>query len=507
MHNDRYKSSTGLVALVLLAALLMLGGAATGSAKPQPARTTRYLRHQLGRDRQPGLHRGCSDARRGAHDLRLRRDRRLRLGDGDRGRLRAVRGRRRRARRGLARGGRRGRGAPRSSSTTCRPRRRRSSIRRTPRRWPRFRTARRRRTASPSARASPQLLIAQRAGDGFRAPVTYTPPNPPIPGVWIPTAATPPIGTVPRAHAAVQPRLGRPVPPDGPPALASKKWARDYNEVKEIGSSTSTTRTPNRPWPPGSGPSRRCSRHAARSASSSSTISSTSCEAARFMAMVSVTYADALIACFDAKYHYAFWRPITAIRAGRHRRQRRDRRRSDVVDRCSPARRTTPSTRAHTPASRRPAGLVIARFLGTPEIDFTIPSLTGLGDRHFATRQGSRVRGRQRPHLGRHPLPLRGRGRRRDRQEDRPPGARAPLPAVERLDGFEGRPASAGLPSRLAGPVSRRPGNRASGGPRCRASPLAGRAWRRARRRAASRGSSGARRRRARVSRRRCRPS
>ena len=43
------------------------------------------------------------------------------------------------------------------------------------------------------------------------------------------------------------------------------------------------------------------------------------------MAMVSVTYADALIACFDAKYHYAFWRPITAA-GRRHRRQRRHRR-------------------------------------------------------------------------------------------------------------------------------------------------------------------------------------
>ena len=32
--------------------------------------------------------------------------------------------------------------------------------------------------------------------------------------------------------------------------------------------------------------------------------------------MISVTYADALIACVEAKYHYAFWRPITAIRAG-----------------------------------------------------------------------------------------------------------------------------------------------------------------------------------------------
>ena len=39
-------------------------------------------------------------------------------------------------------------------------------------------------------------------------------------------------------------------------------------------------------------------------------------DAARFMAMMSVTYADGLIACFDAKYLYERWRPITAIRAG-----------------------------------------------------------------------------------------------------------------------------------------------------------------------------------------------
>jgi hypothetical protein len=38
-------------------------------------------------------------------------------------------------------------------------------------------------------------LIRLRADDGFRDPVTYTPPNPPIPGVWIPTAPTPPLGT------------------------------------------------------------------------------------------------------------------------------------------------------------------------------------------------------------------------------------------------------------------------------------------------------------------------
>jgi hypothetical protein len=37
---------------------------------------------------------------------------------------------------------------------------------------------------------------------------------------------------------------------------------------------------------------------------------------ARLFALVSVARVDALIAVFDAKYHYEFWRPITAIRNG-----------------------------------------------------------------------------------------------------------------------------------------------------------------------------------------------
>jgi hypothetical protein len=56
------------------------------------------------------------------------------------------------------------------------------------------------------------LFIAQRAGDGFRVPVPDRAPSPPIPGVWIPTAPTPPIGTLPRAAAPVRSRLGGPVP-------------------------------------------------------------------------------------------------------------------------------------------------------------------------------------------------------------------------------------------------------------------------------------------------------
>jgi hypothetical protein len=104
--------------------------------------------------------------------------------------------------------------------------------------------------------------------------------------------------------------------------------------------------------------------------------------AARFMAMVSVVDADALIACFDAKYHYAFWRPITAIRAGDT-----DGNPATIGDpawstllAATPNHPEYPSAHSCiTPAS----GRVIARFLGTNKIDFTVPSLTGLGDRHF----------------------------------------------------------------------------------------------------------------------------
>lgn len=232
-----------------------------------------------------------------------------------------------------------------------------------------------------------KLLIAQRSGDGFRAPVTYTTPNPPIPGVWIPTPpasnpSMPPIGTYLGLMRPFSLDSADQFRPGGPPGLDTKKWAREYNEVKEIGSSTSTTRTAAqtlaaRFW---AEPPVQQARGSFRKLVLDRQLDIV--DASRFMAMISVTFADALIACFDAKYHYPFWRPITAIRAGH----------TDGNDATvgEPAWTTllagTPNhpeyPSAHscvTPAG----GLVVAKFLGTPKIDFTIPSLTGLGDRHF----------------------------------------------------------------------------------------------------------------------------
>jgi PAP2 superfamily len=227
------------------------------------------------------------------------------------------------------------------------------------------------------------LFIAERVGDGFRASVTYTPPNPPIPGVWLPTAATPPIGTYLGLMRPFSLPSADRFRPDGPPALGSKRWAREYNEVKEIGSSTSATRTPEqtvaaRFW--GEPPVQQA-HGALRKFVLDHQLDVV--DSARFMAMVSVTYADAIIACFEAKYHYAFWRPITAIRAGDT-----DGNAATVGDPSwAPLLAATPNHPEYpsghscvTPAG----GRAIARFLGTKQIDFTVPSLTGLGDRHYA---------------------------------------------------------------------------------------------------------------------------
>jgi hypothetical protein len=226
-------------------------------------------------------------------------------------------------------------------------------------------------------------LIRLRADDGFRAAVTYTPPSPPIPGVWLPTATTPPIGPYLGLMEPFSLRRANQFRPGGPPELRSRRWARDYNEVKEIGSATSTTRTDEqtlaaRFW---AEPPVQQARGSFRKFVLDHRLNVV--QAARFMAMVSVTVADSLIACFDAKYHYAFWRPVTAVRAGDT-----DGNRATVGD---PAWATllagTPNHPEYPSAHScitPPQGRIIAEFLDTKRINFTVPSLTGLGDRTFA---------------------------------------------------------------------------------------------------------------------------
>src|SRR5215469_7359267 len=86
-------------------------------------------------------------------------------------------------------------------------------------------------------------IIALRANDGRNAPVFFT--TPPAPGVWRPT----PPGFLPMAVpwlGGVTPLLVRSATqfaPPPPPALTSSRYTRDFNEVKAVGSATSTART------------------------------------------------------------------------------------------------------------------------------------------------------------------------------------------------------------------------------------------------------------------------
>ena len=102
--------------------------------------------------------------------------------------------------------------------------------------------------------------------------------------------------------------------PDGPNALTSQEYADDLNQVEQLGRIDSTTRT-RRPDDPGALLDRP--RHPAverrHAPSRRSDRGLDLVQTARMLAMAHVAGGDAMIACFDAKYHYWFWRPYQAI--------------------------------------------------------------------------------------------------------------------------------------------------------------------------------------------------
>jgi hypothetical protein len=159
-------------------------------------------------------------------------------------------------------------------------------------------------------------ILAARASDGRDGTVTYVPGS--GPGVWAPTPPAFLAGLAPETPL-VQPfalQSASQFRPDEPPSLFSRQWVRDYNEVKAFGPLVGSVRTAEqtdigRFW--SDNPPLQWNR-AWRALSVGSFLRLA--ENARYFAMLSTVSADALIACWDAKYHYNFWRPVTAIRAG-----------------------------------------------------------------------------------------------------------------------------------------------------------------------------------------------
>jgi len=165
--------------------------------------------------------------------------------------------------------------------------------------------------------AAAQALINARVSDGLLVNFPYTPPV--GPGFYQRT---------PTAFAApLTPWLGQMMPftmtgaaqffPDeGPDALDSQQWIDDYNQVMTLGAINSTVRTPQQTeiglfWTEHTGQQYG---RAFRNLATQKGLNTS--DTARLMAMLWAGFADSAIGCWNAKFSFSFWRPVTAIRAG-----------------------------------------------------------------------------------------------------------------------------------------------------------------------------------------------
>jgi hypothetical protein len=155
-------------------------------------------------------------------------------------------------------------------------------------------------------------VLQARENDGVNAPDAYRPKT--RPGVYVPTPIT--VGS---AWPGMTPFvLEKPSQfrPDPPILLESAEWAADYNEIRDYGGKTSAKRSPQqtetaRFWLMLGSPAYQPLPRQLVILKQLSVIDS-----ARLMALYAMAQTDCAAAFFDAKYHYEFWRPITAIRNG-----------------------------------------------------------------------------------------------------------------------------------------------------------------------------------------------
>jgi len=220
-----------------------------------------------------------------------------------------------------------------------------------------------------------QSIIAMRAGDGRGANVPYVFPAGPTAGIWIPT---------PPAHLSpLTPWAGQMVPftmssasqflPDEPPpALTSTQWADDYNQVKILGAVNSTVRTAQQTeigffW------TEQTSKQYARAfrALAAGHALNTS-DTARLFATLWTAVADSFIGCYNAKYHFGFWRPVTAIQNGGI-----DGNSATVPDSTWMPLGVTPNHPEYPAGHACLTGAVatiLKGYFGTPNVNFTVSS-------------------------------------------------------------------------------------------------------------------------------------
>jgi hypothetical protein len=161
-------------------------------------------------------------------------------------------------------------------------------------------------------------MLAKRTNDGREDDPTLPDlgPPPPGPGVWERNPGNPLPAVLGLRLPGIRPlalESASQFRPDGPTPLTSDEYAEDFQQVKELGRADSTSRTAGQTtealfW----------TDHDARQWNDGLLRLAVDqgldlVQTARMLAMAHVAGGDALIACFDAKYHYWFWRPYQAI--------------------------------------------------------------------------------------------------------------------------------------------------------------------------------------------------
>lgn len=159
-------------------------------------------------------------------------------------------------------------------------------------------------------------VMAWRNADGLNPPAPPFLGDPLTAGVWRPTPPALAPGAVPTLGTSVP--FAIPTSSSfrslGPPSLNSLEYAADVNEVKLIGEASSAVRTADqtesaRFW---AGAAATVWNRAAVTAAVQH--NTTLSENARLFALLNIAAADAVVAAWDNKYFFVFWRPITAIR-------------------------------------------------------------------------------------------------------------------------------------------------------------------------------------------------
>jgi membrane-associated phospholipid phosphatase len=158
------------------------------------------------------------------------------------------------------------------------------------------------------------LIHQLRSADGMNPPN-----NPPYvpgtgPGAYQLTGP-PPVNTGAATYLPFAMTSASQFRPNGPPALHTKRYARDLEDVRQLGTSIAALRTPQQDlianWHIEMGQF-QLSRIAREGVIAGSFDLLTS---ARLFALLNIALADGFIGVFEAKYHFNFWRPVTAIHA------------------------------------------------------------------------------------------------------------------------------------------------------------------------------------------------